>query len=303
MVEALVEAKDRKVVELKISEIITDEDMPDFNCRGRIDPTSCVELSQKIKTQGLLFPIIVRPFHDEISFPGKKWQAVAGYRRIMAHRILKRDTIEAFIKYDLDEVGAAILNLSENLDREDLNLMQEARAFGRLRTKLALSPKSIANHLGRSQPWVDVRLQALDLEPEIQTDIEHGMITQQQIKQIHGLPPGEPRFAAVRSIKSSKLRGDKRKVDIGPKKPRNVHAKKRRENNEIFEMQDHMLEEFGGGSLSRCPESVKCFIRMLGWAAGEATDMEVFTTLRKIAEQEKMEYRIPDDALDFLKNQ
>jgi ParB/RepB/Spo0J family partition protein len=288
----------RKIHFVPMQEIITD--LPGFNCRGKINPRDCIELAQTIKEKGLLFPPIVRPFRDDINYPGKKYALVAGFRRHMAHIINRATEIEVEIR-DLTEADAAILNFTENLERQDLNIMQEARAFERLQSRLGFNPQMIADKLHRSLPWVDVRIKALDLETEIQTEIERGFLTQSQIKDIHSLPPGEDRYEAVRQIKSAKLRGDKRKVQVGKKKPRNVHSKKRREPTEIFEMQDHLLEEFGNGSLSRCPQEIKRIIQALGWAAGEASDMELYTTFRKIAEEEEYTYNIPDNALDFLK--
>jgi ParB/RepB/Spo0J family partition protein len=299
LLESTAPREGRKISVLRMDEIIAD--LPGFNCRGKIDPRTCIQLAQEIKEKGLLFPVIVRPFHDPIDYPGKKWALVAGYRRHMAHVINRAEEIEGEIRYNLTEADAAILNLTENLEREDLNIMQEARAFGRLRNRVGLSTKTIAEKLHRSVPWVEIRMMALELEPAIQSDIEKGMLTQNQIKDIHSLPEGEPRFAAVRMIKSAKLRGDKRKIQIGTKKPRNIHSKKRREPHEIFEMQDHMLEEFGNGSLSRCPFIIKKMIQILGWAAAEASDLEIYTSLREIAEQEGYAYSIPDDALSFLK--
>lgn len=288
----------RKIHFVPMDEIITD--LPGFNCRGKINPAECIELAQTIKEKGLLFPPIVRPFRDDNNYPGKKYALVAGFRRHMAHVINRAKEIEVEIR-DLSEADAAILNFTENLERQDLNIMQEARAFSRLQSRMGFSPQMIADKLHRSLPWVDVRIKALELEPEIQSDIERGFLTQSQIKDLHTIPPGEDRYEAVRQIKSAKLRGDKRKIQVGKKKPKNVHTKKKRDITDVFEMQDHLLEEFGNGSLSRCPIQIKRFIQLLGWTAGEASDMEIYTTLRKIAEEEGYSYNIPETALDFLK--
>ena len=288
----------RKIYVVPMDKIIAN--LPDFNCREKVNPADCIELAQEIKEKGLLFPVILRPYIDEINFPGKEYALVAGYRRHMAHVINRSPTIEAEIR-TLSEADAALLNLTENLEREDLNFMQEARAFKRLQTRMGYSPDMIAMKLHRSPTWVAVRLKALELEPEIQNSIENGFLNQAQINQIYELPPGEQRYEAVRQLKSAKLRGDKRKPTFGKKKPKNPHTKKRRDIQDIFEMQDHMLEEFGGGSLDRCPFVIRRMIQALGWAAGEATDMELYAALRQIADNEKMFYQIPENALDYLK--
>jgi ParB family transcriptional regulator, chromosome partitioning protein len=289
----------RKIHIVPMSEIIAN--LPGFNCRGKINPSECIELAQEIKEKGLLFPVILRPFRDEVSYPGKKYAMVAGHRRHMAHVINKSETIEAEIRWNISEADATLLNLTENLEREDLNLIQEGNAFQRLQNRMGYSQDMIAAKLHRSLPWVVVRIKAIELEPEIQTAIKQKFLTQSEILQVWDLPPGESRYEAVRQIKSAKFRGDKRKIKIGPVKPKNVHAKKRRDVNDIFELQDHMLEEFGGGSLARCPDPVKKMIQALGWTAGEASDMEIYTTLRTVAEDEGMAYNIPESALAFLK--
>jgi len=63
-----------------------------------------------------------------------------------------------------------------------------------------------------------------------------------------------------------------------------------------------MLEQFGGGSLVRCPKIIRKMIQVLGWAAGEASSVEIYASLRQIADEEKMHYSLPEDALAFMKN-
>lgn len=282
-----------------MDEIISD--LPGFNCRGKINPSSCVELANEIKEKGLLFPPVVRPYVDAQHFPGKKYALVAGFRRHMAHVILRRTHIEVEIRNDLNDRQARVLNLTENLEREDLTLMQEARAFQNLKDVIGLSSKQIGKELNRSTSWVDIRLMALDLEPEIQDKIEFGFLTQENIKQIHALEPGEERYEACKQLTTAKLRGDSRKVKIGKSKPKNPHTKKNRSSTDVYELQDHMLNEFGNGSLENCPLEIKRLIQVLGWTTGDASDMDVYTTLRRIAEEQGFDYSIPEEAFDFLK--
>ncbi len=289
----------RKTFFVPIEQII--DNLPGFNCRGKINPSTCVELANEIQQKGLLFPPIVRPYTDE-RFPGKEYALVAGFRRFIAHKILKVKNIEVEIRTDLDERQARILNLTENLEREDLNMMQEARAFQVLKDVVGLSSKQIAKELNKSVAWVDIRLMALKLEPEIQDKVERGLITQAHIKDIATLSTPEERYEACNKITTAKLRGEIKKLKIGAPKPKKIFSKKNRVARDIYEMQDHMIEQFGNGSIERCPDEIKRLIQILGWVTADASDMEVFDTLRKIAEENRMQYQIPDDAFEALKN-
>jgi ParB family chromosome partitioning protein len=103
----------------------------DFNCRGAITPISVHELANNIRTAGLIEPVVVRPYDKD----GFKYDLVAGFRRTQAFKNLRANEPEKYSEIpvvikNVTLAEAKILNLIENIHREDLNILQEARALG-----------------------------------------------------------------------------------------------------------------------------------------------------------------------------
>ena len=105
-----------------MSEIFSDDE---FNCRGRIIPLDVLDLAKSIKETKLQQPIAVQPFKHPTN-PNIKYRIIAGHRRFMAFVVNKSTTIPAIIRDGLSELDARLLNLTENLKRQDLNMLQEA---------------------------------------------------------------------------------------------------------------------------------------------------------------------------------
>lgn len=245
-------------VELPISEIYADDE---FNCRGNIAPIDVVHLAKDIQRIGLLSPIVVQPFNKN----GKKYRVVCGYRRLAAFKINQATTIPAFIKEGLSDLQARVVNLGENINRKDLNLLQEAKAI--LPFKAAgWSGNRIAEELGVNRGWLQIRLALLDLPEEIQKEAAAGIINQQHILQLHGMPKTR-QFEAVKRIKEAKERGQKVVTihkDEGT--PKAAFTKKARKKDEIFEKIVYILQVVGEQNLGS---------RALAWASGEISDNEL----------------------------
>lgn len=295
MATATLAPPDRPVVAIPMKDI----NARTYNVRGNINPQTCVDLARRIRVEGLNNPVQVVPVaeEDQAENDGKPYRMMAGFRRYMAHRINGAETIDCRIYEGLSPAEQIVFNFTENIAREDLTLMQEAKGIEHLRALRSMTPKELGEELGKSPKWVQVRLWALDLEPEIQKDIDSGMIKMSHIEHLHALPLGEPRYAYVRQVKSSILKGEKPRKSLAKK---NVFAKKIRNRTEIFELQDHIIEQLGSGSFSKLPQEVKDIVQALGWAAGEANDVEIFSTLRRIAKGYGLHYEIPESALTAL---
>ncbi|GAG53330.1 unnamed protein product, partial [marine sediment metagenome] len=196
-----------RVFDMDMDDIYLDNE---FNCRGQIVPMDVVDLAKDIKINGLQFPIAVQPAEDvEGGLPeGGKYRIVAGHRRFMAFRVNGEKKIPAMIKTGLSELRARLVNLSENLKREDLNILQEAGAVNSLRL-LGMVQESIAVELGKSRTWVQIRLHLLRLPDDIQAEAAAGMLNQYQIRELFALDDNEKRYSAVRKIKDARLRGEK----------------------------------------------------------------------------------------------
>jgi len=283
----------RKIVKVPMNKI---KHIDEHNCRGRVQPQDCVTLAARIRTEGLLYPIQIAKLREP---EGEyEYEIIAGFRRFMAHRINEAETIECEILSDsLSEADKAVINLTENLSRADLNILQEAAGLDRIKRLRSMTQKELADTLGVSQKWVQIRLWSLELEQPIQEDIRKGFLKQQHIEQLKALPAGAKRFAYVKQVKSAQLSNEKPRVSLAKKNP---FSKKRRERVEIFEMQDHLLESLGGGRVDKLPENARLILQALGWAAGETTDMEMYGTLRAIAKKNGLHYEIPESAMSAL---
>jgi ParB/RepB/Spo0J family partition protein len=276
-----------KVSYLPLSEIHADEG---FNCRGAIRPIDVVDLAKGIALHGLIQPVTVAPYtegkDDAILKTGKKYRLLAGFRRFMAHRVNKMETIAAIIRQDMmDEATARIFNLAENLQREDLSIIQEAKALEKLHS-LGVSEADTGNRLGKSRGWVQVRYMLLGLPDPVQKEVEAGFITQNNIRELYAIyktAGEEPCFDAVRKLKDAKIKGVAgMSVNPNVSKPTSKHHRKR---NEIFVMMDHIQGNIGNSFATRC----------LAWCAGELTNVEIFAEIKATALSEGKIYKQPEE--------
>lgn len=265
-----------------MSRIYSDDE---FNCRGEIHPFEVKDLAQDIQENDLQFPIAVQPAADvEGGIPdGFDFRIIAGHRRFMAFRVLKRPQIPAMIKLGLTEIQARIHNLSENLQRKELNILQEANAIRKLK-ELGLVQEETAQAIGRTRSWVQIRYNLLELPEVIQAEAASGLLNQSQIKQIYGLKDPEQQFAAVRKIKTSMLNGE-RGISVAAPPKADPYKKKRRQKNEIEEMIRHIAKEspIGFGLATRC----------LAWANGTINTAELYMDIKRVAKELEKPYQIP----------
>jgi ParB family chromosome partitioning protein len=172
-----------EVYHVPLSDILYDDT---FNCRGAITPQSVHDLSRSIQDNGLQCPILLRTA-ESAGITTHAYQIVAGHRRFKAFEIfLKQNTIPAFIRDDLNEETAKVLNLVENLDREDVPHVEQAMAM-----QIAFKGKThdeIAAILNRSANWVRRRLVLLKLPPRVQGYVTDGYLTQSDVEVLMQVP-------------------------------------------------------------------------------------------------------------------
>ncbi len=137
-----------------------------------MSPEALEELAQSIKAQGVMQPIVVRPVGE----PGEdKYEIIAGERRWRATQLAELDTIPAVIREVPDETAIAMA-LIENIQREDLNPVEEAFALKRLQEEFDLTQQEVAETVGKSRTAVTNLLRLLNLTQEVKTLLEHGDI-------------------------------------------------------------------------------------------------------------------------------
>lgn len=139
--------------------------------RHRFDEDSLVALAESIKVRGVLQPILVRPV------PGGTYELVAGERRWRAAQLAELETIPAIIRHQ-DDAASLEVALIENMAREDLNPVEEARACAALTEELGLSREEVGQRVGRSRVAVSNLIRLLDLPDEALEAIEAGALSE-----------------------------------------------------------------------------------------------------------------------------
>jgi len=267
-------------VDVLMSDIYSDSE---FNCRGHLAPMDVMDLVPDIKARGLDQPITIRPYDGK---PGKKYRIVTGHRRYMAYRVLEKETIPCRIRTDLKPFEENILNLTENIKRKDLNMLQEARGLIAF-DKAGWTEEIIANQVGMSRGWVQVRLMLLKLPLDVQAEVAAGIINQTQVRQLYMLRDRQDEmYAIIRKIKELRLSGESAKVTI-PKKP-NPYRRELRTPQEMFDFQDTIQKVLGNNFATQC----------IGWCGGANNDYEVHRALRDEAAKQGITYEIPKELLE-----
>jgi ParB family chromosome partitioning protein len=152
--------------ELPIDAVLPNPSQP----RRRFDEKALEELARSIGELGVLQPVLVRPLQDG------SYGLIAGERRLRAARLAGLQRIPALVS-GYDDPAALEVGLIENMAREDLNPVEEARGCATLANELDLSYREIGERLGRSKSWVSNLMRILNLSDEILELLERGELT------------------------------------------------------------------------------------------------------------------------------
>lgn len=144
-----------------------------YQPRTRMDEGALNDLAASIREQGVMQPILVRPIADGRS--GKRYEIIAGERRFRAAQIAGLKEIPAIVK-DVDDKTAAAMALIENMQREDLNPLEEAMGIQRLVNDFNFTHEQAAQSIGRSRSAVTNLLRLLNLTEPVQTMLTAGDI-------------------------------------------------------------------------------------------------------------------------------
>ena len=151
-----------------------------------------------------------------------KFVIVCGERRFRAAKLVKLSKLPCVVRPDLDEKGMLELSITENLQREDLTPMDEARAFHALIEKCGYTQKQLSKRLGLSEPAVNFKLSLLKLTPELQEAVHKGQLNEtqgrtivQQVRKIRGKDAEKKQHAAMKKIhdRIAEVRVAKPKLD------------------------------------------------------------------------------------------
>ena len=244
----------------------------DFNCRGRFLPESVTSLTENIRDTGLKFPVIVQPWTET---PDYDFRLVAGFRRFAACKRLGMDEIPAMVTdRDISEFEVHKLNFVENLERQDLNILQEAVGIRKL-FPLGETAATISKELKRPSPWVYRRMGLLNLPHSVQLIFASGRLSQRDLDTVLSYKddPGAAQTVAQSLLKATKESpAQVRKVRQGLQRGRYV-ADSRRKKAEIAEMIDRMFT-LGVDGLPT---------RVAAWCAGTVSTEKLISDLEKVS--------------------
>jgi ParB family transcriptional regulator, chromosome partitioning protein len=142
-----------------------------YQPRSHMDQEALNELAASIRSQGVVQPIVVRPIEPTTATGGQRYEIVAGERRWRAAQLAQLADIPAIVR-DIPDETAISVALIENIQREDLNPLEEARALERLISEFSMTHQQAAEAVGRSRAAVSNLLRLLDLAPEVGDQLE-----------------------------------------------------------------------------------------------------------------------------------
>ena len=222
---ALLEGADA-TVESELTELPVLQIRPNpFQPRQHFDPERLRELADSIRQQGVIQPILVRR-------GAEGYELLAGERRLRATQMAGYETIPALVKSANDQEALEVA-LLENLQREDLNPMEEARAYQRLQAEFQLTQDEVAQRVGRDRSSVTNMLRLLKLSPSLQADIEAGRLSMGHARALLALDSEEAQrrlrdqiLADGLSVRETEnqVRIEKRQRVAKPSKPTHLEA-------------------------------------------------------------------------------
>ncbi len=170
--------------------------------RLRFDPETLQELADSIGEHGVLQPVIVTQVRSDLG--PTTYQLIAGERRVQAARMAGIARMPVVVK---EAAGTELLEIAlvENLQRQDLNALEEAAAFRRLADEFEMTQEQIAKRVGRSRTAVANTLRLLTLEDDIRASLASGQITEGHARALLGIDDSQVRLDAWRRIVADAL--------------------------------------------------------------------------------------------------
>ncbi len=220
-----------EVRQLKLTDIDPNRGQP----RERFDEEALRELAESIRAVGVLQPIIVRQ-------TGNRYEIIAGERRFRASRLAGLEEIPAIVR-DWDEQKRLEAALIENLQRDDLNPVEEAVGVKRLMEAAGLTQERVAERLGKSRPAVANLLRLLTLPEEVQKMLVDGRLTAGHARALVTVEPSRQVQLANLTVQQNWSVRQLERICAQPVKP--APKPKPRPDRELTELEDMARELFG----------------------------------------------------------
>lgn len=224
--------------EIDIYLIDTNEDQP----RKTFDKEKLEELAESLKLHGVVQPIVVRKM-------GERYSIIAGERRYRAARMAGLSTVPVVVR-DMDEMQAREVALIENIQRENLNPIEEAAAIKSLMDLHDLTQEEVSRRISKSRPAVSNTIRLLSLPDEVQDMVKQGQLQAGHARAILAIPDDLNRTIIARRIAQSgaSVREAERivKAELNPKmEPVTPKAEKRTPDPDLRAAEDALRERLG----------------------------------------------------------
>ncbi len=208
-----------------------------FQPRKDIDPEKLQELADSIKAQGIIQPIVVRKIDAEM------YEIIAGERRWRAAQLAALQEVPVVVK-DIDDRSVMAIALIENIQREDLNPLEESEALRRLLDEFAMTHQQIADALGKSRATVTNLLRLLDLHFEVKAMLAKGKMEMGHARALLGLDE-KKQVTAARQIVSQGLTVRATEKLVKSLLTERAIAEKKRIDPDILRLQNELSEKIG----------------------------------------------------------
>jgi ParB family transcriptional regulator, chromosome partitioning protein len=210
-----------------------------YQPRTRMDEASLAELADSIRARGVIQPIVVRPVDDG------QYEILAGERRWRAARLASLLRIPAVVKEVPDEAALGI-GLIENIQREDLNSIEEANGLKRLIDEFKLTHEEVARAIGRSRTAVTNLLRLLDLAPAVQAMVQDGALDMGHARALLALSrPRQVEVAGQVVLKGLSVRETERLVQGATATPKAAAKQAHKLDGDSRRLQEELSESLG----------------------------------------------------------
>lgn len=191
-IREVIEEDSSKLMEVDISDIIPNEVQP----RKNFDKDELYDLSQSIRKYGIIQPLLLKKKED-------KYEIIAGERRYRAAKDAGLSKVPAIVKDVSDEISSRIA-IIENIQRKDLNPVEEAMSYKHLLDSQDLTQKELADEIGKSRQYIGNTIRLLKLDPRVLKLLEEEKISTSHGKNLLSIKDGDKQYReAIKIIKNS----------------------------------------------------------------------------------------------------
>jgi ParB family chromosome partitioning protein len=225
--------------ERNLVQIRTDKIKPNpYQPRGRFDKDKMEELTLSIKEKGIIQPVVVRPVGDE-------FELVAGERRFLAAQKLGMERLPALVMEKLSKEEMLEFSLIENLQREDLNPIDQAKGYKRLLEECGLSQKQLSERIGKDRSSIANTLRLLNLPKSVRSFIANGQLSEGHARAVLSLSDEKEQIALSRHVIKDGLSVRKTEELVYGKKQRQKRRKPKGGPSEFLEVENSLKQFFG----------------------------------------------------------